>query len=54
MKAARALTPASSKQSKQEPYTIEIITKIRAQLSLSKLLNAAVFACLTTTFFTTA
>ena len=54
MKAARALAPASSKRSKQEPYTIEIIAKIRAQLSLSKLLDAAVFACLTTTFFTTA
>ena len=36
MKAARALAPASSKQSKREPYTIEIIAKIHAQLSLSK------------------
>ncbi|KAF8548239.1 hypothetical protein OG21DRAFT_1565348 [Imleria badia] len=54
MKVARGLAPPSSKRSKREPYTIDIIAKIRAQLSLSKPLDAAVFACLTTTFFATA
>lgn len=54
IKAAKVLTPASSKQSLREPYTIDTISKIRDQLSLSLPLHAAVFACLTTTFFATA
>ena len=37
-----------------EPYTIDILTKLRNQLPLSDPINAAVFACLTTTFFATA
>ncbi|KAG2336533.1 hypothetical protein BDR05DRAFT_978771 [Suillus weaverae] len=36
------------------PYTIALIIAIRGQLNLNDPLDAAVFACLTTTFFTCA
>ena len=54
VKAAKTLAPASSKHSPREPYTIDTIIKIRSHLSLTDPLDAAVFACLTTTFFVTA
>jgi len=54
LKAANSLTPASSKRSKREPYTIDLIIAIRSQLDLKEPLDAAVFACLTTTFYATA
>lgn len=53
-KAAISLTPSSSKKPKRDPYTISLITAIRENLNLSSPLDAAVFACLTTTFFTCA
>lgn len=48
------LAPASSHRAQREPITPEIITKIRAQLDLTLPLDAAVFACLTTTFWSVA
>ncbi|KAG2740343.1 hypothetical protein P692DRAFT_20754005, partial [Suillus brevipes Sb2] len=54
LKAAISLAPASTKRSKREPYTIDMITAIRDQLNLADPLDAAVFACLTTAFFATA
>ncbi|KAG2345618.1 hypothetical protein BDR05DRAFT_974959 [Suillus weaverae] len=54
LKASISLTPASTKRSKREPYTINMIVAIHEQLNLSHPLDAAVFACLTTSFFATA
>ncbi|KAG2049886.1 hypothetical protein BDR06DRAFT_892854, partial [Suillus hirtellus] len=54
LKVSISLAPASSKRSKWEPYTIELMTAIHQHLDLLNPLDAAVFACLTTTFFTTA
>ncbi|KAF8126029.1 hypothetical protein EV363DRAFT_1125441, partial [Boletus edulis] len=54
LKAAKLLAPPSSKRPPREPYTIDIIVKIRSHLNLQDPLDAAVFACLTTTFFATA
>ena len=54
VKAAKILAPPSSKRPPREPFTIDTIIKLRAHLSLSQPLEAAVFACLTTTFFATA
>lgn len=53
-KAAISLTPPTSKRTKRDPYTINLITVIKDQLSLNDPLDAAVFACLTTIFFTCA
>jgi hypothetical protein len=53
-KAAISLTPPTSKKAKRDPYTITLITAIKEQLSLNDPLDAAVFACLTTIFFTCA
>src|SRR6267154_1350719 len=39
---------------KRQPLLIEDITAVRAQINLSEPLDAAFFACLTTTFFTAA
>jgi hypothetical protein len=54
VKAAKILAPISSKQAPREPYTIDTMINLRAQLSLLDPLDAAVFACLTTIFFATA
>ncbi|KII88827.1 hypothetical protein PLICRDRAFT_110129, partial [Plicaturopsis crispa FD-325 SS-3] len=54
LKAAQAVTPETSKMKKRLPYTIEYITSIRSQLDLDDPVDAAVFACLTTTFYATA
>ncbi|KAG2343430.1 hypothetical protein BDR05DRAFT_975979 [Suillus weaverae] len=54
LKASISLTPASAKCSKCEPYTIDMIVAIHEQLNLSHPLDAAVFTCLTTSFFATA
>jgi hypothetical protein len=54
LKAAISLTPASSKKPKREPYTIPLIIAIRQKLDLDSPLDAAVYACLTTIFFTCA
>jgi hypothetical protein len=47
---AAALAPSSSKHPKRVPFTPEFIIKIHNQLDLNNPLDAAVFACLTTTF----
>ncbi|KAF8137033.1 hypothetical protein EV363DRAFT_1445944 [Boletus edulis] len=54
LKAAKVLAPPSSKRPPHEPYTVDTIILLHTQLSLSNPLHAAVFACLTTTFFATA
>lgn len=54
LKASKSLSPPSSKCSPCEPYTIEVIAKIWDQMDLNIPFNIAVFACLTTTFFTIA
>lgn len=54
LKASISLAPPSSKRSKREPYTIELMVAISQHLNPLNPLDAAVFACLTTTFFATA
>lgn len=44
-------TPESSKRMKHEPFSTNLILQIRSHLDLSKPLDAAVYACLTTTFY---
>lgn len=51
---AANLAPPSSKRPKRAPVTVEIMTKILAQLDLSNPLDAAVAACLTTSFYSLA
>ena len=51
---AAILAPPSSKRPKRSPMTIDIITSLRSKFDLTKPLDAAVFSCLTTTFFTAA
>ena len=52
LKAADKATPPSSRRSKRTPFTIDFILTIRNNLDLSTPLHAAVFACLTTIFYT--
>jgi len=52
LKAAKSLAPISLKWAPREPFTVDIIVKL-CHLDLSKPLDATVFACLTTVFFTT-
>lgn len=54
LKGARKSTPAALKLPKRPPLLIEDIVSIRAHLNLAQPLDAAVYACLTTTFFTAA
>ena len=54
LKASASLAPPSLKRKPREPYTVEIIIAIRRHLDLDMPLHAAVFACLTTTFYATA
>ncbi|KAG2060439.1 hypothetical protein BDR06DRAFT_1053562 [Suillus hirtellus] len=49
---AAELTPASLKRSKWEPFTVKLILQIRSHLNLGTPLDAAVYACLTTAFYT--
>ena len=51
LKGARKATPEARKLPKQLPLLVDDIVAIRAHLRLSQPLDAAVFACLTTTFF---
>ncbi|KAF8549731.1 hypothetical protein OG21DRAFT_1447561 [Imleria badia] len=53
-KAARSIAPPTSKRPPREPYTLDTLAAIKAQLDLSTPLHAAVFACLTSTFFAAA
>ncbi|KAL5487503.1 hypothetical protein ACEPAI_5611 [Sanghuangporus weigelae] len=51
LRGASSLTPETSKRPLREPYTPTIISSLRRQLDLSLPLDAAVFACLTTSFY---
>lgn len=51
LKAAEKLTPPSSKRKKRRPYTIDFIAALRVHLDLNEPLDAAVYGCLTTTFY---
>ncbi|KAF8551266.1 hypothetical protein OG21DRAFT_1445479 [Imleria badia] len=53
-KAAHNLAPPTSKRPAREPYTVATIAAIQERLDLALPLHAAVFACLTTTFFAAA
>ncbi|KAJ7124801.1 hypothetical protein C8R43DRAFT_1135482 [Mycena crocata] len=48
---AKRLTPATSKRKKRLPYTVELIVTILRHLDLAQPLHAAVYSCLTTTFW---
>ncbi|KAG2124421.1 hypothetical protein DEU56DRAFT_744548, partial [Suillus clintonianus] len=48
---ATALAPESSKCSKREPFTVNILSTIRTFLNLDDHRDAAIFACITTTFY---
>ncbi|CAA7265210.1 unnamed protein product [Cyclocybe aegerita] len=54
LKAAEKATPPMSKRKKRQPYTKDFMVAIRGQLDLSTPLHAAVYACLTTTFWSAA
>ncbi|CAA7266802.1 unnamed protein product [Cyclocybe aegerita] len=54
LKAAEKATPPTSKRKKHQPYTKDFMVAIRGQLDLSTPLHAAVYACLTTTFWSAA
>jgi len=51
---ATALAPPSSKRAKRVPFTPAIIISIREHLDLDTPKDAAIFACLTTTFYAVA
>ena len=53
LKAAEKLTPPSLRWKKRCPYTLNFILAIWQHLDLQKPLDASVFACLSTCFFTT-
>ncbi|KDQ49950.1 hypothetical protein JAAARDRAFT_712696, partial [Jaapia argillacea MUCL 33604] len=48
---AAILAPPSSKRPKRVPFTVDLILSLRNVLDLSKPLDVAVYACLTTTFW---
>ena len=54
LEAAGKMTPPSSVRKKRKPCTPEFIRTVRGQLNLSLPLHAAVYACLTTTFYAAA
>lgn len=54
LRAALILTPPDSKKAKRTPLRLETIYAIRSHLNLSTPLDAAVFACLTSTFWAAA
>ncbi|CAA7268205.1 unnamed protein product [Cyclocybe aegerita] len=54
LKAAAKAAPASTKRKKRLPYTKEFMLAIRDKLDLETPLDAAVYACLTTTFWSAA
>ncbi|KAJ6496853.1 hypothetical protein DFH09DRAFT_1252260 [Mycena vulgaris] len=53
LKAADRLTPSSSKRQARMPYTTEILCQLRPHFDLTKPLDAAVWSCLTTLFWST-
>ncbi|KAH9924514.1 uncharacterized protein B0H18DRAFT_877753 [Fomitopsis serialis] len=54
LKGADRLAPPASKRPKRLPVLITFLTAAKAQLNLSEPLDAAVWACLTTVFFSAA
>jgi hypothetical protein len=54
LKGARKSTPEALKLPKRQPLLVEDILAVRDHLNLALPLDAAFFACLTTTFFTAA
>ncbi|KAJ7110350.1 hypothetical protein C8R43DRAFT_1079423 [Mycena crocata] len=53
LKAADRLTPSSSKRQARMPYTTEIICQLRPHFDLAVPLDAAVWSCLTTLYWST-
>ena len=53
LKAAKKLTPMSSRRQKRHPYTVNFMLAIWNNMDLSSPLGASVFACLATCFFAT-
>jgi len=51
LKSADKAAPPASKRKKRLPATVGFIAAIRGQLDLESPLDAAIFACLTTTFY---
>ncbi|KAG2049823.1 hypothetical protein BDR06DRAFT_1067416, partial [Suillus hirtellus] len=49
---SKRLAPITSKQPKRAPFTVDILVAIRSTLDLSSPLHAAIYACLTTSFYT--
>lgn len=54
LEGARRLAPPKSTRPKRSPFTVPLLVDIRSVLDLSTPLHAAVYACLTTSFFTIA
>ncbi|KAL5476580.1 hypothetical protein ACEPAI_3260 [Sanghuangporus weigelae] len=54
LRGADSLTPDTSKRPAREPYTPAMMSILRAHLNLSDPLDAAVFACITTSFYSCA
>ncbi|KAF9007756.1 hypothetical protein BDZ89DRAFT_1144413 [Hymenopellis radicata] len=54
VRAAEKLQPSSSKRKKREPYTIAFMEAVIAKLDATLPLDAAVIACLTTSFYSAA
>jgi len=51
LEGASRLAPANSRRAKRTPWTIAMINQVRAHLDLTLPFDAAVFACLTSTFW---
>jgi len=51
VKGATKHAPETSKRKQRQPYTVEFISTLREGLDLAIPLDAAVYACLTTTFY---
>ncbi|KAI5897477.1 uncharacterized protein SCHCODRAFT_02461006, partial [Schizophyllum commune H4-8] len=51
LKAADKLAPPTSRRKQRQPYTIEILARVRPRFDLQVPLDAATWACLTTTFW---
>jgi len=54
LRGAVKAAPASSKRKQRVPYTPDFMIAVRGQLDLTKPLDTAVYACLTTTFYAAA
>ena len=54
LKSAAKIAPAQSKRTLREPITVELLVRIGTVLDITNPLDASVWACLTTTFYTAA